>query len=66
MAADEPQGWEDRGKAGEVMQRRDLRRALRKGEAGGRTFQAYGAAAHFLGNENPRVTRNGEQEAEAL
>ena len=40
MAADEPQGWEDRGKAGEVMQRRDLRRALRKGEAGGRTFQA--------------------------
>lgn len=40
VAADEPQGWEDRGKAGEVMQRRDLRRALRKGEAGGRTFQA--------------------------
>ena len=40
MAGDEPQDWEDRGKAGEVMQRRDLHRALRKGEAGGRTFQA--------------------------
>lgn len=35
-------------------------------EGVGRTFQAYGAAAHFLGNENPGVTRNGEQEAEAL
>jgi len=40
VAGDEPQDWEDRGKAGEVMQRRDLHRALRKGEAGGRTFQA--------------------------
>ena len=40
MAGDEPQGWEDRGKAEEATQRRDLRRALRMGEAGGRTFQA--------------------------